>query len=188
VLDESDRSTNVSDDELFSREEILSGGFSRVRRARALLYLIEQEADRVAAKRANITAASMDASFGFVMLGDEQTMRGDLPGEKDAAFIESFRNARRHAYPATVKALASNAYAWKVLLPDDLALRAEVLHQMALRHEMPANKSKPIATTFGVGTPEFDDAYRTTVGDEVSTAFAPDTGLLASWKRRRAAR
>lgn len=178
----------MSDDELFSREEVLAGGVSRVRRARALLYLIEQEADRVATKRANIVAASMDASFGFVMLGDEQTMRGDLPGEKDDAFIESFRNARRYGRRATVRVLASNARAWKVLLPDDLMLRAEVLHQMALRHEMPANRSKPIASTFGVGTPDFDEAYRTAIGDDVSTVFAPDTGFLASWKRRRASR
>ena len=118
----------MGNDELFSREEVLSGGVSRSRRARALLYLIEQEADRVATKRANIAAASMDASFGFVMLGDEQTMRGDLPGEKDDAFIESFRNARRYSRRATVRVLNSNCRAWKVLLPDDVTLRVEVLH------------------------------------------------------------
>ena len=175
----------MGDDELFSREEVLSGGVSRSRRARALLYLIEQEADRVATKRANIAAASMDASFGFVMLGDEQTMRGDLPGEKDDAFIESFRNARRYSRRATVRVLNSNCRAWKVLLPDDVTLRVEVLRQMANRHEMPANRSKSIASTFGVGTPEFDEAFRTAFGKDVSTAFAPDSGLVAWWRRRR---
>lgn len=175
----------MGDDELFSREEVLSGGLSRSRRARALLYLIEQEADRVATKRANIVAASMDASFGFVMLGDEQTMRGDLPGEKDDAFIESFRNARRYGRRATVRVLDSNVRSWKVLLPDDVMLRAEVLHQMSLRHEMPGNRSKSIASIFGVGTPDFDEAYRTAFGEDVSTVFAPDAGLLARWKRRR---
>ncbi len=175
----------MSNEELFSREEVLSGGVSRVRRARALLYLIEQEADRVSTKRANLVASSMDASLGFVMIGDEQTMRGDLPGEKDQAFIESFRNARRYARRATVRVLDSNVRSWKVLLPDDLMLRAEILHQMSLRHEMPGNRSKSIASVFGVGTPDFDEAYRVATGDDVSTIFAPDSGLLARWKRRR---
>lgn len=178
----------MGDDELFSREEVLSGGVSRTRRARALLYLIEQEADRVATKRANIVAASMDASFGFMILGDEQTMRGDLPGEKDDAFIESFRNARRYSRRATVRVLNSNCRAWEVLLPDDVTLRVEVLRQMANRHEMPANRSKSIASTFGVGSPQFDEAYQTAFGEDVSSIFAPDTGLQAWWQRRRSSR
>jgi hypothetical protein len=181
------------DDELFSREEVMAGGTWRTRRARALLYLIEQEASRLVQKRSNNMAISMapmeSAGMVAAMLdNDPETMRRRLPGESDAAYIESFRNARRNASPAQARGLAETASSWKVLLPDNLGLSAEVLHQMSLRHALPANRAKPIMKVFGVGTPEFDQAYLSQVGSEVGTAFAPDAGWLAGLRRRRADR
>lgn len=159
-----------------------------MRRARALLYLIEQESARTVQKRSNNMAISMapiEAGMFVALLEDDpETMRRSLPGEADAAFIESFRNARRTAAPAHSRGLASTAPEWKVLLPDNLGLRAEVLHQMSLRHELPANKAKPIMKVFGVGTTEFDEAYLKQIGSDVSTAFAADAGWLASLRRR----
>jgi hypothetical protein len=180
------------EDELFTREEVISGGLSRVRRARALLYLIEQEASRVTEKRSNTMAMAMGSMEAGMMVtaivtGDPETMRRELPGESDAAFIESFRNARRTASPARAQTLAKTTPSWKVLVPDNLALSAEVLHQMSLRHVMPANRSKSIMKTFGVGTTAFDEAYRSQTGSEVGTAFGQDAGWLASWRRRRSA-
>ena len=178
------------EDELFSREEILSGGVSRERRARALLYLIEQEAGRMRDQRAMLSAtvamsAEAGVGIGAIIDADPEAMRKPLPGEHDAAFIESFRNARRESSSPHLKTLVSNVDSWRVLIPEDLSLRAEVLHQMSLRHSLPRNKAKAIAEAFGVGDPAFDAAYEKTVGQVVSTAFAPDTGLLASLRRRR---
>ncbi|MEY4372115.1 MAG: hypothetical protein RL219_884 [Actinomycetota bacterium] len=169
-------------DELFSREEIQGGGLSRVRRARALLYLIEQEARRVKDRRAAMVTAAPEAGLMLNMLWstDAELMRRDLPGEADAAFIESFRNARRGTGGGETKALDSTASAWKVLLPAEMPLRAEVLRQMSLRHEMPRNKSKHIAEAFGVGDPAFEAAYQKATGQPASSAFAPEQGLFAS--------
>ena len=112
-------------------------------------------------------------------------LRRDLPGEADAAFIESFRNARRSTSGAETRALDSTAPSWKVLLPTEIRLRAEVLHQMALRHDLPRNKAKHIASAFGVGTAEFDAAYQKTVGKPVDTAFSEDKGLFASLRSKK---
>jgi hypothetical protein len=175
-------------DELFSREEVLSGGLSRVRRARALVYLIEQEAARAQAKQSVIAAAApLEAGLTLtaILAGDEETMRRPLPGESDEAFIESFRNARRNAPPAQTRVICSTTGSWKVLVPEDLALRAELLHQMSLRHELPVNRAKHLAKAFGVGTPAFDEAYSTTVGSEVATVFAPATGLFARFRSKK---
>lgn len=179
----------MDDNELFSREEVLGGGLSRVRRARALLYLIEQEAARISDKRATITATATlpieaGLSFNALAFGDAETMREALPGEQDEAFIQSFRNARRNAAAAHSKVLASTASAWKVLVPDDVVLRAEVLHQMTLRHSLPRNKSESIAKAFGVGTAEFDTAYLDSVGEPVDTVWGEDAGMMASLRRR----
>ena len=95
----------MSDDGLFSRDEILSGGASSgdVRRARALVFLIEQESERANDLQRAVTASAMSANnSAFVSLEsilDPEALRGPLPGEADEAFVESFRAVRR---PATM--------------------------------------------------------------------------------------
>ena len=176
------------EDELFTRDEVQSGGISRVRRARALVYLIEQESSRSRDRQTMIiaSAASTDSMsmVDSILTGDLETMRGGLPGEQDAAFVESFRNARRVTSPAQFKALAAHASNWKVLVPENLQLRAELLHQLSLRHSMANNKSKGIVAAFGVGTPDFDAAYLAVTGSDVSTAFTEPTGFLSRFKRK----
>lgn len=177
----------MSDDGLFSREEIQHGGLSRVRRARALLYLIEQEARRIRDQRAVLATSAPEAGMLLSSLhsADPETMRRSLPGEADDAFIESFRNARRSATGPEVRALANTVDNWKVLLPDDLSLRVEVLHQMALRHAMPSNRVSHLSQAFGVGTAEFDAEYQKVVGEPVSNAFAAPVSWFAWWSARR---
>lgn len=177
-------------DELFSRDEVLGGGLSRVRRARACLYLIEQEALRLVERQARtstVAAAPPESGmfYAALLLDDEETMRAPLPGEADDAFIESFRNARRTAPPATLKALERSVGGWKVLIPEDLALRAELLHQMTLRHEMPRNRSKRIADAFGVGTTDFDAEYAAVTGSSVDTVFADDVSRFGFLRRKK---
>jgi hypothetical protein len=176
------------EDELFTRDEVQAGGVSRVRRARALVFLIEQESNR-SRDRQTIIMASAAAPDSITMVdsiltGDLETMRGGLPGEQDAAFIDSFRNARRVTSPAQFKALSSHLRSWKVLIPGNLPLRAELLHQLSLRHSLAINKSKGIAAAFGVGSADFDAAYQTVTGSDVSTAFTEPTGLFARFKRK----
>jgi hypothetical protein len=72
-----------------------------------------------------------------------------------------------------------------VLVPEDPALRAEVLHQMSVRHELPVNRAKRLAKVFGVGTAEFDGAYRSTVGADVETVFGPATGIFARFRSKK---
>jgi hypothetical protein len=177
----------MSDDGLFSRDEILQGGLSRVRRARAVVYLIEQEARRLRDQRAALATAAPEAGMllSSISVADPETMRRSLPGEADDAFIESFRNARRGATGVEVRALAATVDGWKVLLPDDMKLRVEVLHQMALRHTLPRNRVAHLADAFGVGTAQFDAEYQRLVGEPVATAFAPPVGWFAWWSAGR---
>lgn len=168
----------------FSR---LGDGLGRVRKARACLYLIEQEALRQVDRRGRIEALSTlppeSAAIVAALVDDDESMRRDLPGEADDAFLESFRNARRAAPPANFAALAATVGKWRVLIPERTLLRAEVLHQMALRHRMPINRSKEIARAFGVGSSEFDHAYRTVSGNDVDTAFVAASGPFAALRR-----
>lgn len=181
----------MTGDELFNRDEVLHGSVSRVRRARALVYLIEAEAARTADKNAVLTLATpMDGGITLAMLSssDEELMRRQLPGEADEAFVESFRNARRPSSDPAVRTLERTTHAWKVLVPTDVPLRCEVLHQLSLRHELPRNKTRSIAKAFGTDADGFADTYRQTVGESVDTVFGPDAGVLAKLKSRFARR
>jgi len=176
---------------MFSRDEVQGGAIGRVRRARALVYLIEQEATRSRDRRVALTSAAIPES-GLALLtmveADPELMRRNLPGEADTAFVESFRNARRHTAAGPVRSLESNVPSWSVLIPDALELRAEVLHQLSLRHLMPINRTRSIAAAFGVGTPEFDAAYLALTGEQIDTVFSEPTGFLARLRARRSAR
>jgi len=172
-------------DQGFSHEEILGGGLSRIRRARAIVFLLESEARRIGDRNSALASASPEAGglFAAILDGDPELMRRSLPGEADSAFIESFRNARRRSKPAASRLLENTVDSWKVLLPDEIPLRAEVLHQLSLRHGLPRNRSRRIAAEFGVGQQAFDDAYLRVVGDPSSTAFGPDLGWFASLRK-----
>ncbi|CAB4856742.1 unannotated protein [freshwater metagenome] len=173
------------DDELFSREEIQSGALSRVRRARALLYLIEQEANRVTDKRSALMAMSPEMGFVVSALaaGDSETMRNALPGEGDTAYIQSFRNARRTSAPARLRTIESTTRSWSMLVPDDSAMRAELLHQFSLRHDMPRNRCKAIVRALGADTPEFAATYQSTTGADIASAFSPNASVFGFLRR-----
>ena len=114
--------------------------------------------------RQHFGAPSRDGSPNAATIGALQsTLRLIQDGATHVAVatdhvIESFRNARRATSGGEGRALDSTAPSWKVLLPDAMPLRAEVLHQMSMRHELPRNKAKHIAAAFGVGNAEFDAA------------------------------
>ncbi|MFZ9629109.1 MAG: hypothetical protein ACO3C1_07125 [Ilumatobacteraceae bacterium] len=174
-------------DDMFSRDEVQGGSVGRVRRARALVYLIEQEATRSRDRKVALTSSAMpDAglTLSSVTEADPELMRRSLPGEADAAFIESFRNARRHAHAGRVRSLDANVASWKVLVPEDIELRAEVLHQLSIRHGLPVNRTRSLASAFGVGTAEFDAAYLRVTGSPVASAFSAPTGVLAALRAR----
>ena len=153
-------------------------------RARALLYLIEQEAQRQSDQRAIVATAAPEAGsmLAAIYTADPETMRSPLPGEADEAFLESFRNARRASMGADTRGLCQSIDDWKVLLPDDQLLRAEVLHQMSIRHQLPANRTQALAAAFGVGNAKFDTAYQTVAGKPASSAFGANVGLIGWWR------
>jgi hypothetical protein len=75
--------------------------------------------------------------------------------------------------------LNNTTHAWKPLIPEDASLRAEVLHQLSLRHGLARNKSRSIAKAFGADDPAFAATYQRIVGADLSTAFGDDVGWLS---------
>jgi len=181
-------------DDLFSRDEILSGGSGAgrdTRRARAIVYLIEQEAQRSADRQAGIAAAGAAASamagspLRLDDLLDPEAKRGDLPGEADEAYIESFRAARRHATSPELKRLDRQAEYWAPLVPERADLRARVLDLLTQRYELTTRNARRTLATLGATDPGFADVFARTCGRPLDEAVpTPSGGLLSRFRRR----
>lgn len=186
-------STDGGSDDLFSRDEILGGGSGAgrdARRARAIVYLIEQETQRSADRQAGINAAGAAAS---AMAGsplrledilDTEAQRGELPGEADEAFIESFRAARRHASSPERKQLERLTHSWTPLVPERADLRARVLDLLSQRYELTTRNARRILVAFGADDPAFSDTFARVSGRPLDEAIpTPSGGLLSRFRR-----
>jgi hypothetical protein len=163
------------------------GAIGRVRRARALVFLIEEEAKRNRDKHKAISlAVSPERQYYIdaIYQADKLLFDGNLPGEKDDAYVASYRNAKRSTSRVTIKNIEAAARAWSVLVPEELSLRAEVLHQLSKKYELFESKTKSISRIFGAGTREFDEAFLQTLGFPVTEIFKTKKGFFQQVFRR----
>jgi hypothetical protein len=182
----------MSGDELFSRDEVLAGGSGAARdrrRARSILYLIEQEAQRSGDRRQGLATAATAASamagspVNLEDLLDEEARRGALPGEADEAWLESFRAARRGADHPDLRRLNQQADAWAALVPERLDLRARVLDQLLARYELTTRSGKRVLTAFGADDPAFVETFARVAGRSLDEAVPPGGGFLSRFRR-----
>ena len=180
----------MSDDGLFSRDEILSGGASSgdVRRARAIVFLIEQESERAHDLQRAVTASAMSANnSAFVSLEsilDPEALRGPLPGEADEAFVESFRAARRPATNPTLKRIERQARDWEPLVPQRADLRARSFDLLCQRYEIDRRRCRGICAAFRIDEPGFGDVFARVAGRSLDEACPAGKGGLLSRLRR----
>lgn len=180
----------MPDDDLFSRDEVLGGRVSRgdVRRARSLVYLIEQEAKRSADLQHGLatvgTSAAMGVTVDLAHLVDAEVLSGPLPGEGDDAYVASFRAARRSAESPELAEIERYHDSWSVLLPQRLDLRARVLMVLAGRYELSRKRCKHLCAAFGVDDPAFAQAYERVAGSPLAEAFVEPKGLFGRRSKR----
>lgn len=181
-------------DGLFNRDEILSGkssGSADNRRARSIVYLIEQEAQRSGDRESGLAAAGTAAAamggapVDLEALLDAEARRGSLPGESDEAFVESFRAARRQAVGPGLRRLNDQAQAWRPLVPQRLDLRARVLNVLADRYDLTTTNAAGILGNFGANEPGFADTFARISGRPLNDAVPQGrSGLWGRLRRR----
>ncbi|MBN1140101.1 MAG: hypothetical protein JXM73_26260 [Anaerolineae bacterium] len=106
----------MSDLELLSREEVLGG--LTARRAQTLLYLIES-------RTAHLVASSQQALNPFLTAEGER--------QRDLVFLQAFALGREPPLKPTIQDLERYAPEWRVLVPDNVELRAVIAHLLADR-------------------------------------------------------
>lgn len=180
----------MSDDGLFSREEILSGGASAgdVRRARALVFLIEQESQRANDLQRAVTAAAVagnqSAFLSIDQILDPEALRGSLPGETDEAFVASFRAARRSATNPQIKLIERHVQDWSTLVPERVDLRARTFDLLCQRYEVDRKRHRRTCAAFGVDDPAFAQVFARVAQRPLDEACPAGKGGLLSRLRR----
>lgn len=180
----------MPDDDLFSRDEVLGGRVSKgdVRRARSLVYLIEQEAKRSADLQRGMTTVGTSAAMGVTVdlahLVDAEALAGPLPGERDQAYLASFQAARRDVDSPELADIERHHESWAVLVPERLDLRARVFSVLAGRYQLSRKRCKHLCAAFGVDDPGFAEAYARVAGAPLDEAFVEPKGFFGRRARR----
>jgi multisubunit Na+/H+ antiporter MnhC subunit len=143
----------MSSDELFSRQEALSG--FPAKRASTLLFLIEN-------RTAHLAARSL-VNFSLT----ESTT-----AERDLAFIEAFSLGQAPPLSPTIQHLERYAPQWRDLVPQNPNLKAALAYAMSQKYNFMANQIPHIETALGLKQESVQRAYQRQYQADLGTIFA----------------
>jgi hypothetical protein len=177
------------DDDLGLSRDAIAGGMP-MKRAKSLVYLIEQEARRQQDRMKGIDTAALSAAATGGMsnvdlqdLVDDEARRGALSADGDEAYVEAYRSARREADVPDFRWLEAAADHWASLVPDDLKMRVLVFALLTERYDIVRKRAKGFCRNLGVDDPGFAEAYEAERGQPLESAFASGGGLFGRFRR-----
>jgi hypothetical protein len=148
----------MSSDELFSRQEALSG--FPAKRASTLLFLIE-----------NRTAHLVARSLVNFSLTESST------AERDLAFIEAFSLGQALPLSPTIQHLERYASQWRDLVPQNPNLKAALAYALSQKYNFMANQIPNIETTLELKQESVQRAYERQYQATLGTIFATKLSL-----------
>lgn len=169
---------------LFTREEALGGVSGR--RARALLFLIEYWAARLAwqaRRQSAVVAAAMDLSvYAPILLSDElfrDQEASDVQNAPDDAYYRAFGLTREDMPPVTLAQIEDYASEWaRIVPPDNPRLCAQVGRLLIEKYHAVERKSPGLRSALGLDTEPVRSAYQSLYRQPLSEVWSPaPTGL-----------
>src|SRR4051812_37827920 len=133
-----------------SREEVMGG--LPARRARTLLFLIEQQAARHAAEREVGTMA---------LIGEGAAEAREL------GWIEAFALGRERRQTTSAREIEASAQLWASLVPESPAVRATVLRLLTERYELDPERVPGIRGALGSDDDRVAAAFQRLTGDPI---------------------
>ena len=146
----------MAGDTLISRQEILGG--LAAKRARMLVYLIENRAAHLAAR--SRTALDRYPS--------EQGER-----ERELAFMEALALGREPPQRPTVQELEQFAPEWAALVPDTPRLRAAIAHILGAKYRIVERATPRLRAALGLDTVPVQQAYASLYGVPPASLYTP---------------
>jgi amino acid permease len=146
----------VTDDNLFTREEIMAG--LPARRASTLLFLIES-------RTAYLVAHSRQAM--------ERFLTAETAEERDLAFLEAFALGRDPPLRPTIQNLERYAPQWAPLVPENPRVRAAVVHLLGQKYTFTYQAVPSIRAALGLDEDAVQEAYRHLYREPLEAIYAP---------------
>ncbi|MFL5675615.1 MAG: hypothetical protein ACJ779_11450 [Chloroflexota bacterium] len=159
----------ADDAPIFTRADITAG--MPARRASTLLYAIE-------ARTALLASRARRAMARF------ETER--TAAETEGQFLSALAGGRSLPLRPTIQDLDRHADRWASLVPEDPALRAEILRRIVEKYGLPV-QARGLRAALGADDPVVDEAYRQRTGVEVSAAGVAPLPFRERLRWRRAA-
>jgi NTE family protein/lysophospholipid hydrolase len=160
--------TPVPGDDLFSREELLSGRLHRDRRSAKLLKAIEG--------RVTYMLAEARWAISTYLLGHQAEFNRNF----DADYFESFKLSLQPSRKLTAPDLERFAPQWEVLVPAQPAARAALLHLLAQRYSFYKESSEQIQAALRAGDQDVQEAYRQAYGRPIDSVFSQEPVEVAA--------
>ncbi len=147
--------------ELLSRDEVLGG--LPARRARTLLFLIEQQSALHASEREVGTMA---------LLGERSAEARKL------AWIEAFALGRGAPRAASIQEIEAAAGRWAPLVAESAEVRAATLRLLAEHHRLQYKRVPGIREAFGADDERVAEAFERQTGEPLESIWAARLGTL----------
>lgn len=147
--------------EYLSREEVLGG--LPARRARTLLFLIEQHSARHASEREVGTMA---------LLGERSAEAREL------AWIEAFALGRDPPTAPSIRKIEAAAPRWAPLVAESPEVRAQTLRLLADRHRLHYRRVPGIRDALGADDKRVAEAFERQTGEPLASVWATRIGAL----------
>ena len=147
--------------EFLTRDEVLGG--LPARRARMLLFLIEQHSALHASEREVGTMA---------LLGERSAEARQL------AWIEAFALGRDAPRAASIREIESAAGRWAPLVPESAEVRAATLRLLGERHRLQYKRVPGIRDALGADHERVAEAFERQTGEPLESVWAARIGAL----------
>jgi hypothetical protein len=150
-----------TDDELFTRSEVLAGFSSK--RARLLLFQIESRT-------------------AYLMMQGRRAVNRYLTEEaaeqQDLAFFESLVEGREPSIRPTIRDLERYAPDWQSLVPRNLTLQAALAHLLGQKYHFAQQDIPHIRQALGLDTEGVQQAFQRQYHQSLDTIYSRRVGLL----------
>lgn len=146
----------MSDDNLFTRAELLSG--QPQRRARMALFLIESQTARLTAQ-----ARSQMERFPSESAASERELR----------FLEAFSAGKEPPEKPSIQDLEQQAAGWEHLVPENPRLRAALAHLLGEKYRFTERDTPGLRRALGLNETEVRVAYSRLYGAPLEEIYAP---------------
>ena len=152
----------MTDDALFSRDEVLGG--LPARRAAALLFLIES-------RTAHLVDRARHAMTRFRSEDDER--------ERELAFVEAFALGRKPPLRPGIQDLERHAAEWADLVPENPRMRAAVAHMLGEKYQFTVGNVPGIRAALGLDTASVQQAFTRLYNEPLDAIYTESLSVRA---------